>query len=84
MHQFRRAVEALFVVTLAASLLGGVLFVVGQALAIMAGQGAWLGFFNNTVKTPMCIAASICAVAGFLLSYRKHQNQDQSQEAATR
>lgn len=84
MHQIRRAIEALFVITLAASLLGGIVFVAGQALALLAGQGAWLGFFNNTVKTPMCIAASICAVAGFLLSYRKHQNQDQPQEASTR
>lgn len=84
MHQIRRAVEALFVITLAASLLGGIVFVAGQALALVAGQGAWLGFFNDAVKTPMCIAASLCAVAGFLLSYRKHQTQDQPQEAATR
>lgn len=84
MHSIRRAVEALFVITLAASLLGGIVFVAGQALALVAGQGAWLGFFNNAVKTPMCIAASLCAIAGFLLSYRKHQDQDQPQEASTR
>lgn len=84
MHSIRRAVEALFVITLAASLLGGIVFVAGQALALVAGQGAWLGFFNDAVKTPMCIAASLCAIAGFLLSYRKHQDQDQPQEASTR
>jgi len=83
MHQFRRATEALFVITLAASLLGGIVFVAGQALALIAGQGDWLQFFNDAVKTPMCIAASACAIAGFLLSYRR-QTQDQPQEATTR
>lgn len=84
MHQIRRAVEVLFVLTLAALLLGGVLFVTGQALALIAGQGGWLAFFDEYVKPPMCIAASICAIAGFLLSYKRHQNQGQPQEARTR
>ena len=30
----------------------------------------------------MCIAASVCAIAGFLLSYKRHQNQGQPQEAS--
>jgi membrane protein implicated in regulation of membrane protease activity len=84
MNRIRRALEALFVITLAASLLGGVVFVAGQALALAAGQGEWLGFFNTTVKTPMCIAASLCALAGYLLSYRTHQDRDRRQEASTR
>lgn len=84
MHQIRRAVEVLFVLTLAALLLGGVLFVTGQALALIAGQGGWLEFFDEYVKPPVCIAASICAIAGFLLSYKRHQNQGQPQEARTR
>lgn len=84
MHQIRRAVEVLFVLTLAALLLGGVLFVTGQALALIAGQSGWLEFFDEYVKPPVCIAASICAIAGFLLSYKRHQNQGQPQEARTR
>ena len=84
MHQIRRAIEVLFVLTLAALLLGGVVFVAGQAVALIAGQGDWLEFFNESVKTPMCIAASVCAVAGFLLSYKRHQKQGQPQEARTR
>lgn len=84
MHQIRRAVEVLFVLTLAALLLGGVVFVAGQALALIAGQGSWLEFLNEAIKTPMCIAASICAIAGFFLSYKRHQNQGQPQEATTR
>ena len=84
MHQIRRAIEVLFVLTLAALLLGGVVFVTGQAIALIAGQGGWLEFFNESIKTPMCIAASVCAIAGFLLSYRRHQNQEQPQEATTR
>lgn len=82
MHQLRRATEIVFVVTLAALLLGGVLFVTGQALALIAGQGDWLAFMNDYVKTPMCIAASICAVAGFLLSYKHRQKQVQAPQEA--
>ena len=83
MHKIRRAIEVLFVLTLAALLVGGIVFVVGQAVALILGQGSWLAFFNDTVKFPMCMAASVCAIAGFLLSYRSSQNQEQPQEAKT-
>ena len=72
MHQIRRAIDVIFVLTLAALLSGGVLFVAGQAIALIAGQGDWLVFFNESIKTPMCIAASMCAIAGFLLNYKRH------------
>ena len=84
MHKIRKAVEVLFILTLAALLLGGIVFVLGQAVALVFGQGSWLAFFNDTVKIPMCIAASVCAIAGFLLSYKRSQNQEQPQEAQTR
>lgn len=84
MHKIRRAVEVLFVLTLAALLLGGVVFVIGQAVALIAGQGDWLTLLNETIKIPMCIAASVCAIAGFLLSYKRHQNQEQPQKAGAR
>jgi hypothetical protein len=84
MHKIRRAVEVLFVLTLAALLIGGVVFVTGQAVALIAGQGGWLTLLNETIKTPMCIAASACAIAGFLLSYKRHQNQEQPQKAGAR
>lgn len=84
MHTIRRAVEVLFVLTLAALLVGGVLFAAGQAIALVAGQGDWLTLLNETIKTPMCIAASVCAIAGFLLSYKRRQNQEQPQEAGAR
>ena len=85
MHQLRRTTEIIFVLTLAALLVGGVVFVAGQAIALIAGQGGWLELFNEVIKTPMCIAASVCAIAGFLLSYKRHQNQGQTpQEATTR
>ena len=83
MHQIRRAIEVIFVLTLAALLLGGILFVTGQAIALIAGQGDWLEFFNDSVKPPLCIAASVCAVAGFLLSYKHPQKQGQTRQEAT-
>ncbi|WP_104137739.1 hypothetical protein [Arthrobacter sp. ZGTC131] len=84
MHQIRRAIEVLFVLTLAALLLGGVVFVTGQAVSLIAGQSSWLEFFDESVKPPMCAAASLCAIAGFLLSYRHHQSKGQPQKARTR
>jgi hypothetical protein len=84
MHTIRRATEVLFVLTLAALLIGGIVFVAGQAIALVAGQGHWLTLLNDTIKAPLCIAASICAIAGFLLSYKRHQNQEQPQEAGAR
>ncbi|MGP0222385.1 MULTISPECIES: hypothetical protein [unclassified Paenarthrobacter] len=84
MHQLRRAVQATFVVTLAALLAGGVLFVTGQALSLAAGQGEWLTFLDDVFKPMMSIAASVCAVAGFVLSYKKHQPQEDHAEATAR
>lgn len=84
MNRIRRTIEALFVLTLAALLLGGVVFVTGQAVALIAGQGDLLTLLNETIKTPMCIAASACAIAGFLLNYKRHQNQEQLQGAGAR
>lgn len=84
MHTFRRAIEVLFVLTLAVLLAGGILFVVGQGVALVAGQGQWLTALNDTIKTPICIAASVCAVAGFLLSYKRRQPQEQPEKAGTR
>lgn len=84
MHRIRRAIQAIFVLTLAALLAGGVLFVVGQAVALAAGQGGLLDFFDDAVKPALCIAASACAVAGFLLSYKSRQQQDVKEEAGTR
>ncbi|WP_346958544.1 hypothetical protein [uncultured Arthrobacter sp.] len=82
MQQLRRATEVIFVLTLAALLFGGVLFVTAQAVALIAGQGDWLGFFNDSVKPPLCIAASLCAVAGFLLGYKPQQQRQQARRKA--
>lgn len=85
MQQIRRAIDVIFVLTLAALLFGGVLFVAGQTLALIAGRGDWLALFNEAIKIPMCIAASVCAIAGFLLSYGRQQKPCTSpQEATTR
>lgn len=83
MHTTRRLTETVFVVTLGALLIGGVLFVIGQAAGLVAGQNEWLEFFNNVIKPPICIAASICAVAGFLLSYRRPRKAVSQQQKVT-
>ena len=62
-------VRSAFVLTLGISLLGGLLFVAAQALAIITGQGSWLAPLNQTGKIPVVVAASLCAIFGFLLTY---------------
>lgn len=85
MKTIRRVTETVFVLSLAALLLGGVVFVAGQAAGLVLGQGSWLSFINDTVKTPICIAASVCAIAGFLLSYKRREEQAKApQEAVSR
>ncbi|MBP2266135.1 cbb3-type cytochrome oxidase subunit 3 [Pseudarthrobacter sp. PvP004] len=79
-----KLIQTIFVLTLAALLLGGVVFVAGQSVSLVLGQGEWLTFLNYSLKDPMCIAASICAIAGFLLSYKRHQKQSQPEEARSR
>lgn len=84
MQKLRHTVSAVFVASLAVLLLAGVVFVAGQALALITGQGEWLAGLNDGVKAPACIAASVCAIAGFLLSYRTPAKQNhQQQEART-
>lgn len=83
MHKTRRLTEMVFTITLGALLIGGFLFVAGQAAGLVAGQNGWLEFFNNVIKPPVCIAASICAVAGFLLSYKRPRKRAEQQQKAT-
>ena len=85
MNTSRRFIETVFAVTLGALLIGGVLFVAGQAAGLVAGHNDWLEFFNTYFKPFICIAASVCAVAGFLLGYKRpHKHAQQKQEATTR
>lgn len=85
MQTSRRFTETVFVITLGALLVGGVLFVAGQAAGLLIGQNSWLEFFNTFIKPPICIAASVCAVAGFLLSYRRPNDRvRRRQKAASR
>ncbi|UKA52015.1 hypothetical protein LFT48_08860 [Arthrobacter sp. FW305-123] len=65
-------------------LVGGVVFVAGQAAGLRLGQGHWVVFFNEALKPPICMAASVCAVAGFLLSYQSTRHQGARQEAGSR
>jgi hypothetical protein len=67
----QRTLLGIFTLTLALSLAGGILLVLAQGIVLLAGQGPWLTFLNDTAKIPVIIASSVCAIAGFLLSYRK-------------
>ncbi|MFF2028900.1 hypothetical protein [Arthrobacter sp. NPDC058192] len=80
MPKLRRTINAVFVISLAALLIAGIVFVAGQALALLTGQGDWLAILNDAVKGPACIAASVCAIAGFLLSYGTEEKRTEKKK----
>ena len=82
MQKLHNTINAIFVISLALLLIAGIVFVAGQALALATGQGGWLAVLNAAVKGPACIAASVCAIAGFLLSYKTPANQNNPQQEA--
>jgi len=82
MQKLRHTITAIFVTSLAVLLIAGIVFVAGQALALVTGQGEWLAALNEGVKVPACIAASVCAIAGFLLSYKQPARQTHPQQEA--
>ncbi|MBD1544377.1 hypothetical protein G9E11_19455 [Arthrobacter sp. IA7] len=82
MQKLRHTINAVFVISLAVLLIAGIVFVAGQALALITGQGDWLAVLNEAVKGPACIAASVCAIAGFLLSYKTSAKQNNPQQEA--
>jgi hypothetical protein len=69
----KRTVHVVFVVSLALFLVGGIVIVLAQAGTLIAGDSASLVYLNDVAKIPVCVAASICAVTGFLLSYFPQQ-----------
>ena len=44
----QRVVTVAFVITLAVSLVGGILLIAGQTLSLVIGQGEWLSFLDAT------------------------------------
>ncbi len=62
MHRIRRTIETIFVLTLAALLLGGVLFVTGQAIAIVADAlKSRTGTFATPAAKPSLVAVTSTA-----------------------
>ena len=66
-----RIVLGIFTLTLGISLLGGILLVLAQTVALVIGQGPWLVFLNDTAKIPVVI-------------YRTHAPAPTAPEAAHR
>ena len=77
-----RLVRLAFVTTLALSLVGGLLFLAAQVVAIVAGQAAWLAVLNETVKIPVVVSSSLCAIFAFLLLYSRHGDTEATTEAS--
>ncbi|MGX5358591.1 hypothetical protein [Kocuria sp. KH4] len=80
----RRTLLGIFTLTLGLSLLGGISLVLAQAVALLIGHGPWLVLLNESAKTPVVVAASVCAVAGYLLGYRTPAPTTAQQQEARR
>ncbi|MER6849693.1 hypothetical protein AB0A81_38695 [Streptomyces flaveolus] len=72
-----RLLELLFRLSVVVFLVGGVVIVAGQAVAIAAGNASWVEQVATAAEPPTCIAASICGILSFALSYRSIPPSDE-------
>ncbi|MEU5023753.1 hypothetical protein [Streptomyces milbemycinicus] len=66
-----RLLQPLFRLSILVFLAGGVVIVIGQALGIALGDAQWVANVQSDVQPPTCIAASICGILSFVLSYER-------------
>lgn len=64
----RSLFRVVFVASLAVALLGGLLFVLVQAGGMVAGDGGIVDGVNGMFKTVLCVAASLSAVAAYVVA----------------
>jgi hypothetical protein len=68
---FTKLVDTVFRLSLALFLLGGVLVVAVQAVALVAGAGSVVEDVVVWVGTPTFVLAGVAGLLGFVLSYLK-------------
>ncbi|GAA0494359.1 MULTISPECIES: hypothetical protein [Streptomyces] len=66
-----RLLQPLFRLSILVFLTGGLVIVLGQALGIVLGDARWVAAMESGVQPSTCIAASICGILSFALSYRR-------------
>ncbi|MEU6114378.1 hypothetical protein ABZ840_07540 [Streptomyces sp. NPDC047117] len=69
-----RLLQPLFRLSILVFLAGGVVTVLGQTLGIVLGDARWVMQVESSAQPPTCIAASICGILSFVLSYRRSQD----------
>ncbi|MGY0490004.1 hypothetical protein [Streptomyces sp. WG-D5] len=77
----RRLLHVLFRLSIVAFLIGGTVTVLGQALGIVLGDAAWVETVAADAGPATCVAASICGMLSFVLSYGKQDGADETAEA---
>ncbi|MFI8993743.1 hypothetical protein [Streptomyces sp. NPDC053542] len=65
-----RLLQPLFRLSIIVFLTGGLVIVLGQALGIVLGDARWVAAVQSGAQPSTCIAASICGILSFVLSYR--------------
>ncbi|MEW1956920.1 hypothetical protein [Kineococcus sp. NPDC059986] len=64
-------IRFLFTLATVALVLGGIVLVAAQALALVLGRGAWLEAVPEVVGPPTLVSASVAGLLAFVLSYRR-------------
>ncbi|PRY10834.1 hypothetical protein [Kineococcus rhizosphaerae] len=66
-----RIVRSLFTLATVLLVLGGIVLVGAQAVALVLGRGAWLEAVPEVVGPPTLISASVAGLLAFVLSYAR-------------
>ena len=66
---FTTITRTVFVTALALALIGGLVLIGWQSLGLLVGSGVTVSAPNGVFKTVICVAASIAAVAAYLLTH---------------
>lgn len=75
-----KALQAIFVITLAISIAGGILFVAVQLIGLLPGNLEFFTTMNTLIKPPLVIVCSICAIASFLMHYFEQAESEETAE----
>ncbi|AEY93996.1 hypothetical protein SHJG_8731 [Streptomyces hygroscopicus subsp. jinggangensis 5008] len=80
-----RLLQPLFRLSVVVFLIGGLVIVTGQAIGIVSGKAQWVVDVETGAQPSVCLAASICGILSFALSYlRPEQPQDDTGEDNSR
>lgn len=78
----RNALQAIFIITLGLSVVGGIVFVLLQIGGLIPGNLEYLKALNANLKPVIVVTCSLAAIASFLMHYfEKDASEEQVEQA---